>query len=66
MLDRVSQDDERNVDSRPVFGIYRCLYCGQCFGLKRWLKLHYQQAHRANMPNYGSKKANTLLAASKG
>jgi hypothetical protein len=65
MLDRVFQDDERNVDSQPMVGIYRCLYCGRCFSLKRLLKLHYQQIHSADMPNYGSEKADNLLAASK-
>ena len=57
MIDQVFRDDGEETLSRgPMFGLYRCLYCGLCFGLKRRLKLHYQVAHVDSMPNYERKK----------
>jgi len=44
--------------SGPMFGLYRCLYCGLCFSLKRRLNLHYQLTHVNSMPNYEGKRRN--------
>jgi hypothetical protein len=53
MLSKAFQDaNEERADGRPILGVYRCLYCGMCYALKRRLQLHYQEVHMGSMPNY--------------
>jgi hypothetical protein len=55
------EDNGGEINVRPLFGIYRCLYCGRCFAIKRQLKLHYQEAHIGSMLDYGGKMTGSLL-----
>jgi hypothetical protein len=40
----------------PLLRIFSCLYCGECFSIKRHLKQHYVESHAQSIPNYVGKR----------
>ena len=39
----------------PLLGLFRCIYCGQGFGVQRRLNDHYRRAHPHIIPLFESK-----------
>jgi len=40
----------------PLVGLFRCLYCGRGFGLKRELNVHYRHSHSSSIPSFVAKR----------